>query len=619
LAWNQSTTMINETTGYFYNTLTEAPQFIGSYAGNNAKYITQGSLTKFVPPAGYYFDANNRLVLGTPTRADEKLEIWATITAVVLDGTNSGLGNQSDGTGPVSINTFVPTGAIAQQVIPKFIDDIPFSLEQQMLQQIELSRDFGIGYDNLTSTWYLITSTNLDQSGQFSLINAQSTAGLNLDASWLVSFNTLSDPASYTVTSRGLDYIFASVIETRFFFDGNEKVYDSRTGKVISDFVNVLKTNSLPDSNFPLSSDVPMEIIAQPVESDGYVNDYQVIVSYRDSDGDGVADNPDFFDEIVAPAVNPNSKLVFLQLVTDFDDLERYLPVAPGVVNSSYATKDSLELVKSEFVTGQIFYAYSQQTFWELIIQNVDGVLTRSLVERFDFISRVGRQSLYFQYRHNSPLTNVIDPGITNIIDVYIVNQEYYTAYQNYIKDTTGTVPEPSPPTISELSTSYSGLNDYKMISDNMVLNSVIFKPLFGAKAAPELQAAIKVVPAPNTTASASEIKSQVITYINNYFTIDKWDFGDNFFFSELSAYLHEKLGSIISSVVIVPYNPLKTFGDLYEIRSAPNEIFVSAATVADVEIITALTQSNIRSQTPVSGIYPGLSFGSSLSQTGEY
>jgi hypothetical protein len=619
LAWNQSTTMVNETTGYFYNTLTGAPQFIGSYAGNNAKYITQGSLTKFVPPAGYYFDANNRLVLGTPTRADEKLEIWATITAVVLDGTNSGLGNLPDGTGPVSINTFVPTGAIAQQVIPKFIDDIPFSLEQQMLQQIELSRDFGIGYDNLTSTWYLITSTNLDQTGQFSLTNAQSTAGLNLDASWLVSFNTLSDPASYTVISRGLDYIFASVIETRFFFDGSEKVYDSRTGKVISDFVNVLKTNSLPDSNFPLPSDVLMEIIAQPVESDGYVNDYQVVVSYRDSDGDGVADNPDFFDEIVAPTVDPNSKLVFLQLVTDFDDLERYLPVEPGVVNSSYATKDALELVKSEFVSGQVFYAYSQKTFWELVIQNIDGVLTRSLVERFDFVSRVGRQSLYFQYRHNSPLTNVIDPGVTNIIDVYIVNQEYYTAYQNYIKDTTGTVPEPSPPTISELSTAYSGLNDYKMISDNMVLNSVVFKPLFGAKASPELQAAIKVVPAANTTASASEIKSQVITYINDYFTIDKWDFGDNFFFSELSAYLHEKLGSIISSVVIVPYNPLKTFGDLYEIRSAPNEIFVSAATVADVEIITALTQSNIRSQTPVSGIYPGLSFGSSLSQTGEY
>lgn len=619
LAWHQSTTMVNETSGYFYNKLNGAPQFIGSYASNNAKYITQGSLTKFVPPAGYFFDANNRLVAGIPTRADERLVLWATISAVVLDGTNAGLGNLTDGTGPVIINTFVPTGAIAQQVIPTFVDNIPLSLEQQMLQQIELSRDFGIGYDNLTSTWYLITSTNLDSTGQFSLANAQSTAGLNLDASWLISFYTPTDPASYTVVSRSLDYIFASVIETRFFFDGSEKVYDSRTGRVISDFINVLKTNSLPDSNYPLPGDVPMEIIAQPIESDGYVNDYQVVVSYRDSDGDGVADNPDFFDEIVAPNVNPNSKLVFLQLLTDFDDLERYLPVAAGVVNSSYPTKDALELVKSEFVNGQVFYAYSQRTFWELVIQIIDGILSRTLVERFDFISRVGRQQLYFQYRHNSPLTNVIDPGVTNIIDVYVVNQEYYSAYQNYIKDTTGTVPEPSPPTISELSAAYSGLNDYKMISDNMVINSVVFKPLFGAKAAPELRAAIKVVPAPKTTASTSEIKSQIVTYINDYFTIDKWDFGDSFFFSELAAYLHKNLGSIISSVVIVPYNPLKTFGDLYEIRSAPNEIFVSAATVADIEVITALTQSNIRSQTPVSGIYPGLSFGSSLSQTGEY
>jgi hypothetical protein len=166
-------------------------------------------------------------------------------------------------------------------------------------------------------------------------------------------------------------------------------------------------------------------------------------------------------------------------------------------------------------------------------------------------------------------------------------------------------VPEPAQPTIDQLNTAYAALNDYKMISDNLVLNSVVFKPLFGAKAAPELRATIKVVQAQNTTASVSEIKSQVIQYVNEYFTIDKWDFGDNFFFSELSAYLHQNLGSIMSSVVLVPLNPLKSFGDLYEIRSAANEIFVSAATVADVEVITALTQSNIRSQTPVSGLYP--------------
>ena len=608
LAWNQSTTIVNETTGYFYNTSNLAPQSIGGYASNNAKYVTQGSLVKFIPPAGYFFDANNRLVAGIPIRADEKLEIWATISAVVLDGTASGLGNLPDGSGPVALNVFVPTGALAQQVIPKFVDDIPATVEQSMLQQIELFRNFGLGYNNLTSTWYVITSTNLAQDAAFSLTNAQNTQGINLDASWLIQFVT--NGQSYTVVSRGLDYIFASIIETRFFFDTSEKIYDSKTGKVIKDFVRVLKTNSKPDSNSPLPGDISMEIIAQPVQSDGFVNDFQVVVSYRDSDSDGVADNPDFFNEIVAPSVNPNSKLVFLQLTTDANDTENYLPVASGIVNSTYATKDAIELVKSQFINGQIFYAYESGLFYELLISNINGIIQRTIVPRADFIVQVGRQDLYFQYRHNSGLTNVIDPGITNIIDIYIVNQEYYTAYQNYIKDTTDSVPEPAPPTINELSLAYSGLNDYKMISDNMILNSVVFKPLFGAKAVPELRGTIKVVRASKTTASISEIKSRVVASINEYFTIDKWDFGNSFFFSELAAYLHKELGSIISSVVLVPLNPLKSFGDLYEIRSAANEIFVSAATVSDIEVIDALTQSNIRSQTTVSGLYP-----SSISQ----
>jgi hypothetical protein len=603
LAWNQSTTVVNETTGYFYNTSNLTPQNIGGYASNNAKYITQGSLVKFIPPAGYFFDATNRLVAGVPIRADEKLEIWATVSAVVLEGTASGLGNLPDGSGPVALNVFVPSSAIAQQVIPKFVDDIPVAVEQSMLQQIELFRNFGLGYNNLTSTWYVITSNNLAQDATFSLTNAQNTQGINLDASWLVQFVT--NGQSYTVVSRGLDYIFASIIETRFFFDTSEKIYDSKTGKVIKDFVRVLKTNSKPDSNSPLSGDISMEIIAQPVQSDGYVNDFQVVVSYRDSDSDGVADNPDFFNEIVAPAVNPTSKLVFLELTTDASNTENYMPLAAGIVNSTYATKDDIELVKSQYINGQIFYAYQSGLFYELVISNVNGVIQRTLIPRGGFDARVGRQDLYFQYRHNSGLTNVIDPGITNIIDMYIVNQEYYSAYQNYIKDTTDSVPEPVPPTINELSVAYSGLNDYKMISDNMILNSVVFKPLFGVKAAPELRATIKVVRATNTTASVSEIKSQIIANINEYFTIDKWDFGDSFFFSELSAYLHNQLGSIVSSVVLVPLNPLKSFGDLYEIRSAANEIFVSAATVSDVEVIDALTQSNIRSQTTVSGLYP--------------
>jgi hypothetical protein len=619
-AWFQSTRLVNETTGYFYVNNPTQPQALGAYTSGANKYITQASLIQFVPPAGYYFDANNRLVQGVPTRANETLSIWATVSAVVLDGTNNGLGNFTDGTGPVTINNFVPTGALVSQVIPKFVTDLPSALEQSMIQQIELYRNFGLGYDYLgtvtgtAGTWYLITSTNLDLDAAFGLANAGSTTGAGLDASWLIQFET--DGVNYTVTSRQLDYLWASIIQTRFFYDGSQEVYDSRTGLVINDYIRALKTNSRPDSNAPLAGDVLMDIVGQPVESDGYVNDYQVVVSYTDSDGDGVADDPDFFDTLVAPGVDAAQKRVFLELLTDPDGLERYLPVAAGRINTGYATVDEIELVKSQYVNGQLFYTTGQGTFYELVISTVNGTIQRTLVQQTDFISRVGRQDLYFQYRHNSPLTNVIDPGSTNIIDLYVVTQEYYTQYQNYIKDTTGTVPEPAIPTIAELTTAYSGLNDYKMISDNLVLNSVLFKPLFGAKSAPELRGVIKVVPAPNTTASVSEIKSQVVANMNDYFSIDKWDFGDTFFMSELAAFLHERMGSIISSVVLVPLNPLKTFGDLYEIRSAPNEIFVNDVTVSDVEVIDALTQSELRTQTTMSGLYPTEN---SLSQTGEY
>ena len=618
LTWNQSTVLVNETTGFFYAGSVTQPQAIGSYSSSNARYIGQGSLVKFVPPAGFYFNAANRLVAGVPTRADDKLVIWATVAAVVLDGTNQGTGNLDNGLGPVTLNNFVPSGARAELVIPKFIDDLTTAFEQSMLQEIQLFRNFGIGYDNLTAEWYIITANNLAADSAFSLQYAQNTSGLNLDASWLVQFVT--DGRSYTVTSRGLDYVFASVLQTRFFYDGSYRIYDNRTGSVISDYVNVLKVNSRPDSNEPLPGDVVMDIIGQPVQSDGFVNDYEVLVSFRDSDSDGVADDPDFFDEIVAPDVDPNTKFVFLQQTQDFDNLQRYLPVEPGVVNFSFADQDAIELVKSEFVNGQIFYTYSTAKFYQLVVTTVNGTVTRTLQEIFTFQAKTGRQALAFQYRHNSPLTNVIDPGATNIIDIYLVITEYYQAYQNYIQDTTGTVPEPLPPTINQLSVAYQQLNDFKMVSDNIVLNSVRFKPLFGAKAAPALQATIKVVRAPKVTASISEIKSQVIANINQYFTIDKWNFGDSFFFSELAAFLHERLGSIVSSVVLVPLDPLKTFGDLYEVRSAPNEIFVSAATVDDVEVITALTQSNIRSQTPVSGLYPVTSVGapgSTIGQTG--
>jgi hypothetical protein len=611
--WNQSTTLANETTGYFRNTTTSStfpggtPIPVGATTTTMFKYVIPGSLIRFVPPVGYYFDRNNRLVQGTATRADERMEIWASPQQIVGDGYNGGLGNLSSGAGPVTINNFVPTGAIVDTIIPLFVTDLPNALEQSMAEQMLLFRNFGLGYDNngdITGTpytWYLITSTNLDayssaNPATWSQQYAGNTSGANLDASWLVQFVVQNQ--NYTITFRGLSYNFGSVLQTRFFFYENQLVYDSRTGTVIKDFINVLAVNTKPDSTESLPGDIYTTIIDQPIQSDGYVDDFQVLVSYRDSDNDGVPDNPDFFDEIVGP-ISSSGPYVFLQQTVDFDNLERYLLVEQGRVIYDYGTLDEIELAKTEWTPGQVFYAYAESAFYELSI-SVTGV--RTLVAVSGWIARSGRQDLYFQYRHNSPLTNRIDPGSTNIVDLYVVTLSYYTAYQNYLRDTTGTVTEPQRPTIDELSTDYQALQDYKMISDNIVVNSVVFKPLFGPKAAQELRATIKVIRAQNSTASTSEIKSSVLAEMNAYFSIDKWNFGDTFYFSELAAYLHSQLGSIISSVVLVPLDQQKSFGDLYEIRSQPNEIFANGATIDNIDVIEALTSANLRTA-PGSGV----------------
>jgi hypothetical protein len=334
------------------------------------------------------------------------------------------------------------------------------------------------------------------------------------------------------------------------------------------------------------------------------------VVSFDRSGGDLAPVNPDFFDEIVSPDVEANQKLVFFQATVDFDNLQRYLLIEAGIVNSDYATLADIQAVQSQYVTGQVFYAYnptgsisnidySAGTFY---ILGVNSLGNPTLTVTYNYIARVGRQDLYFQYRHNSPLTSRIDPGSTNIIDVYVVTNAYYTAYINWLQDTTGTVTEPSVPTIDELNTAYQGLQNYKMISDNMIVNSVDFQPLFGQKAEPALRATIKVIRAYGSTASVSTIKNLVVTSMNTYFNLDTWNFGDTFFFSELASYIHQNNSDVVSSVVLVPLDSQKSFGDLYEIRSAPNQIFVNGATVNDIEVITALTSTNLQTA-PGSGV----------------
>lgn len=204
------------------------------------------------------------------------------------------------------------------------------------------------------------------------------------------------------------------------------------------------------------------------------------------------------------------------------------------------------------------------------------------------------RNNLYFQYKHNSPSNNRIDPTSVNLIDVYILTADYATDYINWLQDLTGTIKKPTPPTSSSLEIAYSTLDKYKAISDTLIYNPAQFKPLFGAKSDPTLQARFQVVKNPAVSITDNEVKSQVINAINAYFNIDNWDFGDSFYFSELAAYLHTTLAPNIASVLIVPADDNLVFGNYFQINSEPWEIITSAATVNDIDIISAVTAASL-------------------------
>jgi hypothetical protein len=537
------------------------------------KYVTKGALIKITAPQGAYFDENNRLVYGISSPSDT-LFYWTTVLGVIGDGYNNGEGNFSNGSGPVTLNGYVPQGAIIDEVIPAFGNILPTAVIDECVIRMELNQSFSLVFNNSL----LITQDRWS-------IDAYNATG------WFVNFNSLGNNR-YEIAYKSLRYYFGSVADTRFWFDSGKLVYDPFTGKILADFIKVLPSNTQPSSNYPLARPVQMNIIGQTVESDGYVNDFQVEVASVDINNKEIVTDPDFFQTVTGYITgNANTGIyTFFELIEDAVNLSREQLIASSDVVYQYPTLTNIEVVKYEYPLGQLFYAYSDNVFYTSVQDTSVTTPYYLMVAQPQYSMQPGRQALLYQYRHNSNNTTRIDPATTNIIDLYLVTQAYYTQYQNWIQDTTGTVAKPPVPTINELQQAYGNLDDYKMLTDSVIPNSVRFVPLFGKKAATQLQGTVKVIKSQSTNASDSEIRSAVLSAMNTYFNINNWSFGDTFYFSELSAYLHAQLGDLVSSVVLVPNDPTMSFGDLYEIKSAPFEIFVNGATANDVVVIAALT-----------------------------
>jgi len=572
--WNSTTTSTNTNTGYF---TAGGALVLGDSATSNLKYAKPGALVKFTSPDTREF-LNNTLVTSGTDNAEDRL--WAKIGAVVLDGANEGVGNLESGVGPVTLNNIVPNGSVINAIIPNFTTSFSTTLEADILDRVEAYEEFALRYDVDSETWKVITSTNLSTSSVFNLNNAGSTAGTNLDASWWFKFT--NDGSTYTVTYRKLDYIFESESQNKFHYDLEEKIYDYQTGKSVKDTVKILKTNSIVSTGNSVGYPISWQVVATVTEADGFQDNRKIKVGFFDDDDDGVVDNPEIFDIIVEPTVSESIKFVFFEKYTSYDNIERYRPYAASNFTVSENEAD-ITLNSSTYTDGQLFYFFDID---EDVIKKYSSA-TNTLTTSTDYLARKGRSSISFQYKHHAGQETRIDPSVSNIIDVYLLERTYDNLYRIWLQDG-GT--EPSTSTADQLRISYSGtLNALKSLSDQIIYHPVKYKILFGSNAEEQLQATFKVVKNPRTNVSDAVIKTRVIAAINEFFALDNWDFGDTFYYTELAAYVHNQLAPDLLTAVIVPNQSGQAFGSLFQINSATDEIFISGATVDDVSIITAL------------------------------
>ena len=576
-SWVQTTKGTNQTTGHIQDV--DSTRFqVGSFTGSALRFLEEGTLIKFLPPPGYHFMQDGTLMAGEADHIGSLGYKWVKVVSIVGDGAV----DNTDGTGPIILNDIVPTNAVLNQIVPKFSKTLVQNVKTQIIDQLFANKTFGLRYDINLRQWRVIVENDLNVFGAFSLGKTGDTTNQQLDASWLLLFET--DGEKYTITYRTLRYIFESDKEIRFYYDSADKVFDNKTGQIIKDKISVLSINLKPDALTPFTVQHDWEITDAYRDADGYVDSKKIEVSFYDADEDAVVDDPETFIEIVNETVNPLTKFIFQKKYITTDGLEDYSYIDGSVINVKQS--ESVVGALSQYTDGQIFYLVTENVFKKLT--------SNALVLTTEYRAFVGRDKLKFQYIHAADDDNRIDPSSSNVVDTYLLTKSYDDSFREFLDGTV--TARPLPPSSDNLFNNYgSEINKIKSISDEVIYHPVKYKVLFGANADLDLQATFKIVKNPDQVVNTNAIKAKVISAINQFFALDNWDFGDTFYFSELSTFIMATVAPELVTIVIVPNQELQGFGSLYEIKSESDEIFISGATVDNVEVIDAVTASRLK------------------------
>ena len=496
--------------------------------------------------------------------------------------------------GPVTLAEPIPTGSTMLAVVPAYAPALSDTVKAAVTQKIELGLSFTLWFDPLASLWLLL---------DYSPLAAATAAPSNALSAIKVLTAENAGGVLWKLSARGSKMVFESIRKIKWYQDGS-RVSDSKTGARRIDTVAVLGTN--PDLNNVDGKPLVIPSVFNTEKMYYYQNGTheprRVQIIFTDIDEDGAFDSPDGFTRLVSH--NPRQSTLFWQLGQAFGATS-FLPLDTVAVFE--VTPD---LNAHVGVEGDIAYALDQDKFyvntaasWVEQTRSNYRVATGRGPNIAASWTSVGGQpvlqkadALFFHWKHYAAVNHRIDPAITNLIDTFVLSSEYDYLTRAWIANGAVLADLPEAPSELDLRLAFHNFEEFKMMTDEIIWRPVRYKLLFGnGSEAQNLRAKFKVIKLANTTVADGEIKSRVIRAINQYFDVTRWDFGETFYFTELAAFVHQQLASIIGSFVIVPQSESAEFGDIFEVTAQPDEIFISTAQVGDVEIIASNTSSNLR------------------------
>jgi hypothetical protein len=403
---------------------------------------------------------------------------------------------------------------------------------------------------NLTGRYFIINEEDLPVNASQEIFDPS-----NPVTSWVMIVERTDNPdgsiAYWTLTKRDFSLVAESPT-TKFWFNQSMTITDPDTKKPVVDMIRILKSNLDSSRTKALGVDQIYNVVNDVRHQNGEVNNNALSITPST-----------VFDKIDSSTTGTyQDPIGFLSFV--------------GVNDYVYFTKDPF--------TGKLTPIKSTPYLQSLTyVNNVSG----------QYVRKLGREDLDFMWQHFTPNDHLVDPSTSNINDIYVLTRGFYSNVLSYVRGLTTT--EPTPETSLELRNTYRKRLDSKMMSDTVILHSAKIKLLFGSKAIPELRAKFKIVMSPSAKLTSDQVRTRVLKTINEYFRIENWDFGQKFYATKLCSVIHKSLPNDIDSVVMVPEFPSNYFGDLYFISSAPEEIFVSCATLDNIEVVSNLDKTILK------------------------